>query len=145
VAAGASTSTHPGGLIVIADDDDEVRNLLAYRFEQQGYDVITAANGMEMIEVLDENETPTAIFVDLLMPGVLGGTVLDYIRSEPRFASVPTAVVTGSPELAPHGAVVFHKPVPFEMLLAFARGVPVSGSGGSGPNRTYISHDRLKS
>jgi CheY-like chemotaxis protein len=100
---------------------------------------------MEMIEILDENETPTAIFVDLLMPGILGGTVLDYIRSEPRFDSVPTAVVTGSAELAPHDAVVFRKPVPFEVLLAFARGVPVSGSGASGPNGTHISRDRLKS
>jgi CheY-like chemotaxis protein len=127
VAPASSTSTPHAGTIVIADDDDDVRNLLAHRFEQRGFQVITASNGMEMIEVLEEIAPPTAIFVDLLMPGILGGSVLDYIRSEPRLASVPTAVVTGSAALAPDGAVVFSKPVQFEALLAFARGghVPV--------------------
>jgi CheY-like chemotaxis protein len=116
-----SSNSSPLGCIVIADDDDDVRDLLAYRFEQQGYEVVTACDGAEMIRRLEEVDTPVAIFVDLLMPGIVGGSVVDFIRSEPRLANVPTAIVTGSAELAPKDATVFRKPVPFDVLLGFVQ------------------------
>lgn len=106
---------------MIVDDDDDVRVVLALRFASAGYAVATAANGAEMIHLLASSDPPTAIFVDLLMPGVLGTSVLEYVQHDVRLADVPTAIVTASPELAPGGFRVFTKPTPFRVLLDFVR------------------------
>jgi CheY-like chemotaxis protein len=111
---------HP--LIVVADDDPDVRDLLADRFAQAGYDVDTAADGAKMIELLERDRIPAGIFVDLMMPGIVGHSVLDYVLHEPRLADVPVAIVSGSPELAPAGWTLFQKPVRFAKLLEFVMG-----------------------
>ncbi len=112
------------GTIVIADDDPDVLAVLRDRFVGAGYTVRTAHHGAEAIAVLQEVLTPVAIFVDLMMPGVLGHSVLQFIQSEQRFAATPVAVVTGSPELAPAGFRVFAKPAKFAMLLDYAQRPP---------------------
>jgi CheY-like chemotaxis protein len=124
-------------IIVLVDDDDEITALLAERFIAAGFEVITATNGAEAIAALEDlDQLPTAMFVDLLMPGVVGHSVIDYVRSEPRFAGVPLAVVTGSPELAPAGVHVFTKPARFDALLEFARGHEGARANHAGdPNR----------
>lgn len=109
------------GVILLADDDDDVRLILALRFAQIGYDVGTASNGAEMIELLESSVRPTAIFVDLMMPGVLGTSVLEYLQSQPRLSDVPTAIVTGTPERAPPGYRVFTKPARFDSLREFVQ------------------------
>lgn len=86
-----------------------------------GYDVGTASNGAEMIELLESSVRPTAIFVDLMMPGVLGTSVLEYLQSQPRLSDVPTAIVTGTPERAPPGYRVFTKPAHFDSLRDFVQ------------------------
>jgi CheY-like chemotaxis protein len=115
-------------LVVVVDDDDDVRDLLSGRFSDAGYDVITAANGPDAINLLagDLRQMPAAIFVDFLMPGVVGTSVLDFVRSERRFAGVPVAVVTGAPQLVPPGVVVFAKPARFDALLAYVHDHRVS-------------------
>ncbi len=110
----------PSGLIVLAEDDADVRDVLAHRFEQAGYEVKTAAHGAEAIELL-QHQVPAAIFVDLILPGVVGHSVLEFIRSQPTLSSALVAIVSGSPELAPAGYPVFKKPVPFSTLLAFVQ------------------------
>ena len=106
--------------VMIIDDDRDVRDLLSGRFAAHGYEVITAENGAEAIHKLQSGRVPDIVFVDLLMPGVIGGSVLEFMRSDARFRRVQIAVVTGSPHLAPDGPPVFTKPVSFETLLAFA-------------------------
>lgn len=122
--------------IVIADDDDDVRDVLSLRFANAGYDVRTASHGAQMITVLQGLEGAKAIFVDLLMPGVVGHSVIDFVQHEEKFAGVPVAAVTGSPELAPAGVKVFPKPARFDELLAFAEKRafrrPPGGSHGRG-------------
>lgn len=105
------------GTIVLADDDPDVLAIVSARFIHAGYCVLTASHGAEAIAVLQEVEAPTAIFVDLMMPGVLGHSVLEFIQSEKRFDSSRVAVVTGSPEFAPAGVRVFTKPAKFALLL----------------------------
>lgn len=107
------------GVVVIADDDDDIRVVLAMRMAAAGYEVATARDGAELLALLEEVDVPCAILVDLLMPGVLGTTVLEYIRNDPRLAGVPTAIVSGSPELAPPGFTLFVKPARFAELLSF--------------------------
>lgn len=107
------------GIVLVAEDADETRLMLALCFAQEGYEVGCATNASEMIALLESTPTPAAIFVDLLMPEGFGHVILDYLASEPRFALVPTAILTGFPEYAPAGYRVFEKPASFEALVEF--------------------------
>ncbi len=60
--------------ILIVDDDEEIRSLLAKTLAQYGFSVKTAANGEEMFQALDEI-TPDVIILDLMMPGENGLTL----------------------------------------------------------------------
>lgn len=61
------------------------------------------------------------MLIDLLMPGVVGHELLEFIESEERFASIPIGIVSGSPELAPEGYALFPKPLNVPPLLEFVR------------------------
>lgn len=102
--------------------------ILADGFRGAGYEVRTASHGAEAIAVLQEIPTPYAIFVDLMMPGIVGHSVLEYIRSEPRLTGCRVAIISGSPELAPAGYRLFTKPTKLATLLEFLRHVPPSPS-----------------
>lgn len=107
------------GIVLVAEDADETRVMLALCFAQLGYEVGCATNAKDMIELLESTPTPTAIFIDLVMPDGVGNIVLDYLAREPRFAVVPTAILTGFPQYAPSGYRVFEKPASFEALVSF--------------------------
>jgi len=110
--------------VVIADDDPDVRMILTDQFTAAGYAVRTAAHGAEAIALLQEIPPPAAILVDLMMPGIVGHSVLEFIRTEKRLAGARVAIISGSPELAPAGYKLFIKPVRFAQLLEFVRRIP---------------------
>lgn len=105
---------------MLAEDDADVRTILADQFTRAGFEVRTAAHGGEAIECL-ASCTPDAVFVDLLMPGILGQSVLEFIATQPHLGQVQVAVVSATPDLAPPGYTVFAKPARFATLLAFAQ------------------------
>jgi two-component system cell cycle sensor histidine kinase/response regulator CckA len=80
--------------LLIVDDENSLRLLLAAAFARKGYRVATAATGLEAIEVIaDRNRTLNAVLLDLNMPGTNGIEVLKVIRnSRPE---VPVLVISG--------------------------------------------------
>ena len=112
--------------VLVVEDDEDTRTTLADLLRKRGYRVVTASHGGEAIDLLQRIERPTMVLCDLLMPGIVGHSVLEFIHGTPRLASVPVAVITGSPELAPHGVKVFTKPVAFPKLLEFLQRVTAS-------------------
>ncbi len=107
--------------MLLVDDDPEVRMLLTELFSREGFRVEVATDGVAAILFLEQHEPPSAIILDLLMPGILGSSVLAYLGSRPCLKHVPVAVVSSSPHLAPHGYQLFKKPLKFASLLEFAR------------------------
>jgi DNA-binding NtrC family response regulator len=103
--------------ILIVDDDDDVRTLLSQRFADYGYLVTGAADAMKAIELVDNGSRPCVVLVDLVMPGIVGQELLEYMHTE--VPDIPIAIVSGSPHLAPDGYVVFGKPISMTELLAF--------------------------
>ncbi|GAC1306360.1 MAG: hypothetical protein NVSMB16_02240 [Acidimicrobiales bacterium] len=67
--------------ILVVDDDEVVRGLLAWLFEDAGYTVRQAANGREALYELIQ-QTPDCMVLDLMMPDVDGLTVLRRRRQE---------------------------------------------------------------
>jgi hypothetical protein len=55
------------------------------------------------------------------MPGIVGQELLNYLRHDTHLASIPIAVFSASPELAPAGYRVFRKPLDLRPLLDFLR------------------------
>jgi DNA-binding response OmpR family regulator len=73
------TALHSGRVLVI-DDDDSVRALLAATLEMEGFDVTLARDGEDGLRVLGSGEVDCVV-LDLMMPGLDGHAVLQQIRS----------------------------------------------------------------
>jgi len=106
--------------IVVAEDDDELRELIADLLEDSGYDVIPAANGKQVTDYLEAAERPPdAIVLDLLMPLVSGWEVLRQMHSRPLWSDIPVVAVTGLSRDRPTGVTaVLKKPFPVHDLLS---------------------------
>ena len=77
--------------ILLVDDEPDFIDLIKIRFEAGGYDVVTAYNGDEAIAKV-ESEHPTAVLLDILMPGMDGLSVLEHLRDNDK--TLPIFIVT---------------------------------------------------
>ena len=78
--------------ILVVDDEQSVRELLADILESEGYEVTQAASGSEALELFDP-KIFKAVFTDLGMPGMSGWELSRAIRE--RSSDIPLAVITG--------------------------------------------------
>lgn len=84
------------GRILLVDDDEDLRELLVFHFESNGYDVTACGDGAEAIAHLEQTETlPTAIVLDFLMPTMDGEEFLRRTQDRAEWADIPTIVLTG--------------------------------------------------
>jgi CheY-like chemotaxis protein len=103
-------------LILIVEDDQAIRESLRDLFVEEGYRVAEAVHGKEALDRL-EVETPALIVLDLWMPVMTGGELMQKLRAQPRFANVPVLVLTAANEDIP-GEPSVRKPVGLQDLLA---------------------------
>ena len=109
----------PPPMIVVADDDPDVRRLLTHRLTGAGYRVQTAEDGEEAF-ALAKRERPALVVCDLGMPLVPGEMLILALRTDPETESIPIAVITGDPgRLGPEHRVdaILTKPVQVVDLL----------------------------
>jgi CheY-like chemotaxis protein len=106
--------------VLIVEDEEDLRMALGRLFSENGYGIGLAANGIEAIEWM-EHRVPCAVVLDLLMPGIVGQELLEHMRGDAALATIPVAIISGSPELAPEGYSVFEKPIDDTELLEFVR------------------------
>jgi len=84
----------PGvGRILVVDDEPHIRRVLSSILASQGFDVITASDGMEGLELMGENDVDLVI-LDLMVPGANGLEILSKIRSNPDQADTPVIILT---------------------------------------------------
>ncbi len=77
--------------VLIADDDQTIRALLADLLADLGYEVLTASNGAEAVE-LAVREEPDALILDFLMPRLSGVDALKAIRA--RGLTMPAVLLS---------------------------------------------------
>jgi CheY-like chemotaxis protein len=131
--------------VLVADDDADVRALLAGQLRRAGYQVMEAADGAEAVE-LAKRQPPGLALLDVQMPGVGGIAALQALRAARETRDVPVVMMTASPGLleasrsaveAIGGATLLSKPCsPGELAAAIvhALGGGTSGRRGEGPN-----------
>ena len=88
-----------GELVILAEDNDYVRTIMATTLEQAGYETITANDGEEAIKAMDTHEVRTDLVVlDLDLPKISGRACLEHVRQ--KRPDLPVLIVTGSVKLA---------------------------------------------
>ena len=116
--------------ILVVEDDPNVRGLLETLLTAEGYDVVTASDGLAGLGKLAVI-TPALMLLDLMMPDLGGAQVLERTRADARFADLPIVVLTGKLEAVPDlrawlGAEnVFVKP--FEVTELLTRVAQITG------------------
>lgn len=76
--------------ILVADDEKEIRNLLRLYLENEGFKIIEAADGVEVMEKL-KTDKPDMCLLDIMMPGMDGLTVLKSLRCE---SNIPVMIIS---------------------------------------------------
>jgi DNA-binding response OmpR family regulator len=86
-------------LVLVADDDEDILMLVAFRLERAGYDVITARSGEQALNLALAN-TPDLAVLDVMMPGLDGYGVTRELRRTDATSEVPVILLTARAEEA---------------------------------------------
>jgi len=119
-----AVASGPAPRVLIVDDQDNERELLATCLRLGGIDVVTAGGGREALELLQTSALPDLVLLDMQMPEVDGPTLLQAIRSDERLQRLRVFAVSGSSrqEFAPLPLDGwFSKPVRVDALLRAVR------------------------
>lgn len=113
-------------LILVVDDDPGILKLVTLNLELEGYQVTTASDGNTALQLI-ENEQPTLVILDVMMPGLDGFQVCERVR---QFSDVPILILTakGRNEEIIHGLNIgaddyVVKPFSSDELLARVRAI----------------------
>jgi len=84
--------------ILVVDDDDETLALAKKILVNEGFNVITATNGDEAIEIINKNinELPELILLDLSMPKKDGFEVCKFLKQDLKFNAIKIIIFTGT-------------------------------------------------
>jgi len=82
-------------IVLVVDDDEDLLAVLRDVIEEEGYRVSTACDGEAALALLEADETPCMILLDLKMPGMDGGEFRRRQLANPRLAAIPVVGFTG--------------------------------------------------
>jgi DNA-binding response OmpR family regulator len=115
--------------ILVAEDDEGLRQLMRLILRHDGFEVIEAVNGQDALARAHDSN-PSVILLDIMMPGMDGLAVCRNLKNDQRFDRVPVIFVTALDDL--HNRTVSNelgvddyikKPIGPRELLARVRGV----------------------
>ncbi|MFK4100129.1 response regulator transcription factor [Streptomyces sp. NPDC019531] len=79
--------------VLIADDDSDIRDLVAFKLTQSGHEVTVVEDGMAALKAAREQPVDLAL-LDIRMPGMSGLDVCRELRSAPETATLPVIMIT---------------------------------------------------
>jgi two-component system, OmpR family, response regulator len=88
----------PGKHILVVDDNEAVREVIASMLQEHHYCVSTASDGSEMRDFLETGDMVDCIILDALMPGEATPSLLLHLRQQ----NIPVVVISGSPDALEH-------------------------------------------
>src|SRR6476646_4398600 len=93
-------------LVLIIEDDEDIRIDLAEMLANRGYETSTARNGVEALEQLRSSSRPSVIILDLMMPTLNGWQLRDALATDPELSAIPILVISGASDLASAAAAI---------------------------------------
>ncbi|GEM_PF-1934527 len=79
--------------LLLVDDDEDLRLALKLRFESLGFEVLTAANGLEGLQK-GRDERPDLIILDLMLPALNGYEVCRLLKFDQKYCAIPIILCT---------------------------------------------------
>jgi two-component system alkaline phosphatase synthesis response regulator PhoP len=79
--------------ILVIEDDPTTLRLTKYTLEHEGYQVLTASNGLEGLKKA-RSEKPDLIMLDVMLPGIDGFEICHRLRAEPQTAQLPVLMLS---------------------------------------------------
>ncbi|HEX8559244.1 MAG TPA: response regulator [Pyrinomonadaceae bacterium] len=108
--------------VLLAEDDRSLRRYLEVVLRRAGYEVLTAADGLEAMKALLSNAVD-AVVTDAVMPHLTGQQLCRFLRDHPKLKSLPVILLSGADSPADDAGagaradVYLSKPVPAEELV----------------------------
>jgi two-component system alkaline phosphatase synthesis response regulator PhoP len=81
--------------ILVVDDEPDIVEIVTFTLEAKGHSVIGAKDGAEGITKV-KKEKPELIVLDVMMPGMNGMQVVDYLRNKEEFSHIPIVMLTAT-------------------------------------------------
>src|SRR5690349_16999267 len=89
----------PRGLVLLIDDDEDLREALADILDEHGYQVVHAGNGQKALELLRAGLRPGLMLLDLMMPVMDGAQFRAEQRADPALRGIPVVVLSAAGNL----------------------------------------------
>ena len=79
--------------ILIADDEPDILEIIGYNLEKEGYEVITASDGLQALSLV-KSQKPDLVILDIMMPNKTGIEVCNILRNHPDYNNVLIVMLT---------------------------------------------------
>jgi len=80
-------------VILIADDDKDILDLVAFKLQQAGFDTVAVSDGEAALAAI-EADPPRLAILDIMMPGMSGLEVLQKVRANPAISDLDVVLLT---------------------------------------------------
>ncbi len=97
-AAGGEQQPRHSGTILVVDDNEDNRAMLARRLARQGYEVLTAPGGRAALDTLAARPLDL-VLLDVMMPDLDGYAVLQRLKADPALRDIPVLMISALDEL----------------------------------------------
>jgi CheY-like chemotaxis protein len=121
-APSALAETENGTVVLLADDNQSVRELATRMLSGQGYTVLAAASGTEALELARRSEQIDVLLTDVIMPGMTGGELADTLAQQRPglpivFMSGYSSQIVSQQGVLDRGTLYLEKPFTAQQLL----------------------------
>ncbi|GGV43344.1 response regulator [Streptomyces longisporoflavus] len=123
------------GRVLVVDDNKVIRQLIRVNLELEGFEVVTAADGAECLDVVNQVR-PDVVTLDVVMPRLDGLRAAARLRSDPRTRHLPIVIVSACTQYEVEGGLevgvdaFLAKPFEPTELVGIVRQLMERGSGG---------------
>ena len=83
--------------ILVVDDEEDIRELVALNLDREGYKVLTCETGEQALAVA-RSKTPDLVVLDLMLPGIDGLEVCKRLKADPGLRHIPVVMLTAKGE-----------------------------------------------
>jgi CheY-like chemotaxis protein len=82
-----------GKVVMVAEDSAPMRSIIARALERSGFSVLEAPNGLQALKMIRDS-SPDCCILDINMPQISGLEILEAMRNDERYASIPVIICT---------------------------------------------------
>lgn len=84
--------------ILAVDDDNDILDVIRIILEDEGYEVLTLANGKHVFDIVEEND-PDLILLDVMLGGLDGRDICRALKQHDTFKKIPVVMISASHNL----------------------------------------------